>query len=287
MLVLAGSVVLLLQTALPIMLFSSGSLSLELVGGTNADMAPPIDYFTEVFKVFVKKHFNIDFEVQLVRRGFYPKGQGCVRVKTSPFDGTLPSVDLTDPGTHYISVTGSSFVAGVLPIKAAHEAPDAAEALIRKSLKTIESKEAKGKSTGNKTRIKVTRDKDPADKAVGTGSGILMIAESDTGCILASSSLGQRGKSSVEVGREAAEGLLEQIKAINQSVDQNMQDQMLIFLALSEGTSRVKTGNLTLHSQTAIQVIEIITKRKIFTVEPSDDSSVIISCNGIAFKSIK
>jgi RNA 3'-terminal phosphate cyclase (ATP) len=39
---------LLIQVALPCILFSSGVTILKLRGGTNAEMAPQIDYTTEV-----------------------------------------------------------------------------------------------------------------------------------------------------------------------------------------------------------------------------------------------
>ena len=45
----AGAVCLLAQTALPCALFAPGPLTLNLRGGTNADMAPQIDEYTEIF----------------------------------------------------------------------------------------------------------------------------------------------------------------------------------------------------------------------------------------------
>lgn len=43
------SICLLLQVAFPCLLFAPEPTSLVLKGGTNADMAPPIDYFVKVF----------------------------------------------------------------------------------------------------------------------------------------------------------------------------------------------------------------------------------------------
>ena len=42
------SVVLLMQVSLPCMLFASGPTQVTLKGGTNADMAPQIDFTTMV-----------------------------------------------------------------------------------------------------------------------------------------------------------------------------------------------------------------------------------------------
>lgn len=50
------------------------------------------------------------------------------------------------------------------------------------------------------------------------------------------------------VGREAAEELL---KALDGSgcVDEWLQDQIIIFMALAEGESVVRTGEVTLHTK--------------------------------------
>uniref|UniRef100_A0A8C8M2M7 RNA 3'-terminal phosphate cyclase n=2 Tax=Oncorhynchus TaxID=8016 RepID=A0A8C8M2M7_ONCTS len=51
----AGSVGLLLQVSLPCALYADGPSELCLKGGTNADMAPQIDYTIKVFKPIVEK----------------------------------------------------------------------------------------------------------------------------------------------------------------------------------------------------------------------------------------
>ena len=42
------SICLLIQATLPVLLFADGPVHLTLKGGTNADMAPQVDYFTWV-----------------------------------------------------------------------------------------------------------------------------------------------------------------------------------------------------------------------------------------------
>ena len=44
------SVPLLLQISLPLIIFSGGPTVLHLKGGTNAEMAPQIDFITEIFR---------------------------------------------------------------------------------------------------------------------------------------------------------------------------------------------------------------------------------------------
>lgn len=83
----------------------------------------------------------------------------------------------------------------------------------------------------------------------GSGSGIILWAETSTGCVLGGSGLGSKGTNAATVGRDAADGLIKTIKG-GGCVDEYLQDQIIIFLALAKGRSTVKTGlPLTLHSQ--------------------------------------
>lgn len=65
--VILRSVVLLCQVALPSMLFGSGKSLLTIKGGTNADLAPSVDYFINVFKPILQK-FGADFNCDVIRR---------------------------------------------------------------------------------------------------------------------------------------------------------------------------------------------------------------------------
>ena len=69
---------------------------LNLKGGTNADMAPQIDEFTEVF-IPNLGHFGAKFEFEVVRKGFFPKGGGEVNFFVEPIRSLRP-IHLLDPG---------------------------------------------------------------------------------------------------------------------------------------------------------------------------------------------
>lgn len=261
----AGSVCLLLQVALPCALYADGPLELCLKGGTNADMAPQIDYTTEVFKPIVKK-FGVHFDCDVRRRGYYPKGGGEVMVKINPVKELTP-LSLTERGT-ITKIHGRAFVAGVLPIKMAKDMSTAAVKAIRKDFRDLP------------INIQALQE----NKAVGNGNGIIIIAESSTGCIFAGSYLGKRGVPADKVGNEAAEMLLRNIRH-DGCVDEFLQDQLIIFMALAKGTSKIRTGPVTLHTQTAIHVAQQLTQAK-FTVMKADDEyssneTYIIECQGV------
>lgn len=69
--------------------------------------------------------------------------------------------------------------------------------------------------------------KEPDNMAMGTATGIIVGAETTTGCILGASSLGKRGVPAYDVGTKAAEDLLHDL-SYQACVDQHLQDQVCI-----------------------------------------------------------
>lgn len=85
-------------------------------GGTNADMAPHIDWFLMVFKP-IAAEMGVQFDCNIVRRGYYPKGGGELQVTTYPVrGGSLAPIAIEEQG-NLSQFHGYSYVAGVLPIK--------------------------------------------------------------------------------------------------------------------------------------------------------------------------
>ncbi|XP_029943106.1 RNA 3'-terminal phosphate cyclase [Salarias fasciatus] len=266
----AGSVCLLLQASLPVSLFSNQRTDLVLKGGTETELAPHSDYTLKVFKPIVEK-FGVQFDFDVVKRGFYPKGGGVVSVSVQPIRQLQPVVMETRGGV--ARITGTAFVAGVLPIKLAKAMSAAAARALRAHV------------AGAHVDVAATNE---SQSAFGNGSGILLVAETTGGCLLASSALGKRGVSPEQVGVAAAEALLGNLRH-GGCVDDFLQDQLVIFMALASGRSRIRTGPPTLHTRTAIHVAEALTKAK-FTITKCEDASAdanasasdsyLIECDG-------
>lgn len=256
----AGSVVLLLQVALPCLLFANGPSTLWLRGGTNAEMAPQIDYTLSVFQPALQK-FGAAVDIRVLRRGYFPKGGGQIEVHVEPVTALKP-VELVEPG-RVVKVTGRSFVAGMLPPKLAHVMADTAAGIIQKQLPSVD--------------VSIERVKENEADVMGTGSGIIVMAKSSTGCCRAGSSLGKRGSPAEAVGEAAARDLLRELER-DTCVDSYLQDQLVVFAALASGKSRILSGPLTLHTETAIHVAHLLTTAKFSTVPKGD--CVILECEG-------
>ena len=224
----AGSVTLLLQTILPAAFAAKGNLEIEAIGGTNVPHAPPIDHFTHVFLDILRAH-GLRIDIELVRRGYYPKGGGVVRIETWP--GEIRPIELTEfemGSVHCISFSSNR------PEAAARRQENAAKLELLKHNIFIT------------TKIENT-------PARNEGGGVQCIVKSKTVAGIGADSLWQPGQSEDEIGRKVALNLLEELSK-EPSVDKHTADQLLIYLAIGGG--RIRTSEITQHTLTNIQIIE-------------------------------
>ena len=265
----AGAVCLLGQISLPCAIFASGPVTLDLRGGTNTDMAPQIEEFTEILAPNLKK-FGITFEYEVAKKGFFPRGGGIVRLFLNPVQQLRP-INLTDPGK-VKKIYGWSFCSGNLPVKVAEQMTAAA----RKHLR------ASGCDAVTHVDIDIESYKEDRECCADNGSGIVIIAETSTGCVLGGSAIGSVKMSPHQTGVKAAEEFLEAVEC-GGCVDKHIQDQLIIFMALAPGESRLVTGPLTLHTETAIHIAQTLTGAR-FRIDNCDNNKAwMISCQGIGY----
>ncbi|WGI17539.1 RNA 3'-terminal phosphate cyclase [Methanonatronarchaeum sp. AMET-Sl] len=230
----AGSITLLLQCLLPT-LHVSNEIRVYAVGGTDVKWSPPIDYLINVTKPILSK-YGLEFDLDLIKRGYYPKGGGEVRFTASNSDLNPFDIDCERPQ----KIMGISHC-GNLPRHIAERQANSAEKQLKKLDIPIE--------------IKVEQTTD----VMGKGSGIVLW--STEGCRYGSSALGEPGKPAEKVGKEAGEKLIKQIKEIG-AVDKYSGDQILPIVGLSGGS--YTTTKLTTHTKTnAWLVNQFIGNKKI------------------------
>jgi RNA 3'-phosphate cyclase len=247
----AGSVSLVLQAFLIPAILCKDELQIEVTGGTDVPMSPPIDYIKNVFLKFLSR-LGADVRIGLKRRGHYPKGGGSVIVKVRP--SSLSGISVKRRG-RLNGIQGVSHCTS-LPEHVAERQRDSALHLLREEL-------------GQEAEIvtEITRD-------FGQGSGIVLWAEYEN-TVLGASSLGKRGKRAERVGREAASALLSEIKS-QATVDFHMGDQLIPYIAMAEDTSSY-VCRLTSHTKTNIYTTERILKTR-FDIAPAAEGLVRISC---------
>jgi len=211
-------------------------------GGTNVDFSPPIDYLLKVFSP-TANHFGIQFDCKLIRRGFYPKGGGEVCLSTSPLR-TLKCIVLDKPHTVQ-KIEGTSFVSGTIPVHVAQTICDSATRKLASSYGQIP--------------VCINVLKENPQHSFGNGVALMLTGETVDGHIVGGSALGNPRTPAAKVGETAANELIDSISR-SICIDQYLQDQLIIFMALAEGTSRILVGPLTLHTKTAIHITSLLTK---------------------------
>lgn len=281
----AGSVCLVLQVALPAALFADDTTNLRIIGGTNCEMAPQIDFMTEVFKPNLED-FGCTFDFNLFRRGYFPKGGGKIVVNVPPIS-FLNSIEKLDQG-NVASICGWAYVAGKVPIRAAHDMAKAAIDVLRREYPNV--------------AINIERYQEAPAMAEGNGSGIMydyfrflvswnnfcfvfrLVCKTTTGCVLGGSAIGNNRKCSAsESGRLAALELLEDLQS-GACVDRYVQDMIIVLIALSKGKSRIRVGEITLHTKSAMYVAESITQVPFNIIE--DGTTNIIEIEGIGLSNV-
>ncbi|KAF7311629.1 RNA terminal phosphate cyclase domain 1 [Mycena kentingensis (nom. inval.)] len=269
----AGASSLLLQIGLPLLLFAPSTSTLNLKGGTNAISAPQIDYIQHVFLPFATRHFGLNVEVELKRRGYFPKGGGNFHVTVHP-TGMLRNASVLERGS-VAAIRGIAHIAG-LPAHLGQTMRTAAIARLA----------AQGFTTDTVPVIDIKSRRENNNNTVGAGSGIVLWAELTGGGIIGGSAVGEKKKDPVAVGEEAANEL---IKGLEDGgvVDEYLQDQCIILMALADGEreSEINCGKsgLSLHTQTAIWVAEQLTDAK-FDVKVEESGHTVIRCKGIGYE---
>ncbi len=160
------------------------------------------------------------------------------------FQPLLP-MKLTEPG-EVSDIYIRSFTAGNVPSHIAADMVQAATAILGERYPHISP------------RVDMVMEKN----VMGSASGILIVATTTTHCLLAGSALGSPKRRAEEVDQEAA---MELVQALDSGgcVDEWLQDQMIVYMALASGTSEMLVGCLTLHTQTAIEIAKQVCGAKI------------------------
>ena len=203
---------------------------LRLEGGTNAEFAPQIDYVEHVLLPLLSQHMGIVVDLKVQRRGYFPKGQGVVNVCALHKATPLNPITLMRRG----NVT--EIRAYIVASKCAVGDPERAASAVARQLQLSPF-----------ASIVLTPHILIDDRAAGKGGGVLLVAHTDTGCILAADRLAQQGKTHLDLGdagsdaaRELAALLVtpQDSSAVGNElpcVDDYMQDQLIIFMALAVG----------------------------------------------------
>jgi len=233
----AGSITLVLQSLLLVAAFSDKPVELRLTGGTDVPWSPTYDYFKNVFLYHLSR-VGYNVELELIRRGHYPKGGGEVIARVADPPRGFKHINLSERGA-------------ILAIKGISHAVRLPRHVAERQARAARDKLA---SMGVNVPVEIEIESYPPerDPHIGQGSGIALWADASNTRIGADS-VGARDKRAEEVGAEAASRLASDLLT-GASLDTHMSDMIIPYLLLSDGPSEVTCSSLTLHAYTMIEV---------------------------------
>lgn len=220
----AGSISLFLQCLMPALMHAPGIISIKITGGTDVQWSPSIDYMRFVTLVALRKMGYV-CDIRLIRRGYYPRGGGCVEATINPSNLKIINFDKNQCS----QVEGISHSSG-LPSHVSQRQAASAEKLLHEQ--------------GYNSKISTEVNDHPS-----TGSGITLWCGNAGGI-----ALGKPGLKAEKVGAIAVEALLNELRP-GAGVDEYLADQLIPYMALAGGGS-FTTRKISMHTKTNIWVTE-------------------------------
>ncbi len=227
----AGSVGLVLQTLLPMLVFGQSSSKVVVKGGTHVRWAPPLHYTKDVLLPTLGR-MGIEGEISLGQWGYYPLGGGEAGVQVRPAR-SIKAIDITNRGeSRQIRVLSA---VSNLPVSIARRQLNRAEERL--------------KDQGFEPELELLERPSPGK---GTFCFILVRFEN---ALCGFSSLGERGKRAEAVADEACEGFFSYLES-GAAIEEHLADQLIIFASLARGLTAFTTSQITQHLLTNIWAVE-------------------------------
>jgi RNA 3'-phosphate cyclase len=208
------------------------------------------------------KKLGVETTMCIGRRGHYPKGGGRISCDIEPLLRAQPIQYHFDEPLKISCICGRAHAVR-LPCHIPERMIDAA----------ITTIEAEGYTIG---AMESECPEPKYDPHLGPGTGITLWACTNNGTILSGDALGKKGVPAEEVGKEAAENLLAQLKT-NRPIDYHLADQLILWMAVSPFPSIIDTTKITLHTLTNVEIAKLITDAE-FTISGKQGQPGIISC---------
>ncbi len=226
----AGSISLVLQAMLLCAQSHDSKVTMHIRGGTNVKWAPPIDFYPQVLFPLLSK-MGIEAEMDILSRGFYPQGQGHVRVTIEPAKTIKPL--RIDELEEMVEVNAVSYCQNLPPRIVDEMAWSCQEMLSDIAVLNVERDIRQGGSTG---------------------AGISLVAVHRNGMVGASA-LGSRGNPARLVGEEAAKDLIVELDG-GGTLDVHAADQLVPYMALADGGSVFRVWRISKHLLSQMDLLE-------------------------------
>lgn len=234
----AGSISLVLQALIPAVSISKKKLELSIIGGTDVPRSPTSNY-TKFVLGEAYSRFGIEFSMDVIKRGYYPKGGGLVKLNVYP-SKKLKSISLTHRKTKSVKLLCSY---SDLSSERINNEVQQAEKILKDSDFEIELEIKKESSLSN---------------------GCSMLVYSfDLSSIIGIDSL-------TDTTSEIAKSISNNFIRSNLGVDNHLSDMIVLPASVIDDTSIYRIKEITKHLETNLYVTSKITECK-YGIGKTDD----------------
>ena len=285
----AGSIGLMIQQLLPCVLFSeienkeSKEINITLTGGTLVKFSPTIYYLNEVLFPILEKNMNIKASCDLIKNGIYPMGLGEVILHVQKIlkenDEFIKPINITERGKFLKAEIRFCYTNNFK-----FKLDKICDTIYKNAKKIIRNEFNQNGYSKNEEGEEIEFDEDEIIKQERINLGdryytfyyqIVMIYENTRikGDYMISE---KKGDFIIdEIIDKCEEATFYTVQNNEVCLDEHTVDHLIIFMALAKGTSKIKVGPISLHTQTAIEIIKKFVYAVNFTITPGDDKKFI------------
>ena len=231
----AGSTTMLALGILPVLAFSGSPVTVELRGGLFQDFAPSAFHLQQVVLPLLYK-MGLDTQIEIVRPGYIPRGEGILQLTMKPLTGTLQATSREEV----------SLVTRLWGISLSSHLEE--REVSRRMADTARDELAK---VGFRAEIEIRHDTESLQR----GAALALFADRGTTVRLGADQAGALRRRAESIGQHVARQLLDDL-ATGATLDRFAADQIIPFAALAAGESRFVIPTVTDHVLTSAWLAE-------------------------------
>jgi RNA 3'-terminal phosphate cyclase (ATP) len=232
----AGSTTMLGLGILPVLAFAASPISVELRGGLFQDFAPSVFHLQHVL-LSMLQGMGLHAEVEIVRPGYVPRGEGILRLTVRPLRVPLRALRSEEPGP-VTRLWGVALSSHLEERRVSQRMADTARDLLAKA--------------GYQVEIEVRND----TTSLQPGAALALFADREAAVRLGADQAGAPRRSAESIGKHVAKQLLDDLKS-GATLDRFAADQIIPFAALAAGESRFIIPTVTDHMLTSAWLADV------------------------------
>ena len=232
----AGSTTMLGLGLLPVLAFAGSPVTVELRGGLFQDFAPSAFHLQQVLLPILKE-MGLHAEVEVVRPGYVPRGDGILRLGMRPLSEPFQAIAKENSGP-VTRVWGIALSSHLEERQVSCRMAEKAREVLAKA--------------GYQAKIEIREDATSLQR----GAALALFADKGAAIRLGADQAGALRRSAEAIGTHVAKQLLDELKS-GATLDRFAADQIIPFAALAAGESRFIIPGVTDHVLTSAWLAEL------------------------------